>query len=76
MTKHTCCAKINCSKSYDILRKTISNLPDEICGKTAKYFEDGFWFCGRHAPSKIEERGNLSYQKWVNKIKSKQNVSI
>ena len=26
------------------------------CRKKAKYFEDGKWYCGLHAPSKIKDR--------------------
>ena len=30
--------------------------PKLFCHNKAKYFEDGKWYCGTHAPSKIAER--------------------
>ena len=71
MTKHKCCAEINCD-SVDILRKCINRLPNEYCNKNAKYFEEGLWYCGKHAPSRILERQRLSYEKWSKKFKINQ----
>lgn len=34
------------------------------CSKTAKYHENGKWWCGTHAPSKVKERADKSREKW------------
>jgi hypothetical protein len=68
-----CIATINDTKSRDILRKMINSLPDELCGCSAKYFENDKWYCGKHAPSKIKERETKSYQKWIENQRKKQN---
>ena len=47
MIKHTC--------SKEVYTYTYWN-PTKPCGKSAKYFESGRWYCGFHAPSQIEKR--------------------
>jgi len=66
--KHICSATINDKTSRDIMSKMISGQSYETCGCSAKYFEDNEWFCGKHAPSKIQERSRKSYEKWKSKI--------
>lgn len=65
-----CSATINDKTSKQIMSRMINGYQDEICGCKAKYFEDEKWFCGRHAPSKIEERERISFEKWKAKIKT------
>ncbi len=48
----------------------INGYKDEVCNCKAVYFENGSWYCGKHSPSKIEERQLKSYQKWLEKIES------
>ena len=67
--KHICSSAINDKTSRQIVRKMIHGYSDEICGCNAKYFEDGEWYCGKHAPSKIAEREQISYEKWKTKYK-------
>lgn len=47
-----------------ILAKVINGIPDEICGRNATYFEGTSWYCGWHAPSKVEGRQTKSFEKW------------
>jgi proteasome lid subunit RPN8/RPN11 len=69
--KNICCATINDKTSRHIMRKMINGYPDEICGCKANYFENNEWYCGKHAPTKIEERQRISYEKWKAKMDSK-----
>ena len=69
--KHICSATVNDKTSRQIMSKMINGYSDEICGCNAKYFEDGEWYCGKHAPSKIAERERISYEKWKAKIEAR-----
>ena len=69
--KHICSATVNDKTSRQIMTKMINGYFDEICGCNAKYFEDNEWYCGKHAPSKIAERGRISYEKWKAKIEAR-----
>lgn len=66
--KHICSTIINDKASRDIITKMINGQADDKCGCNAKFFEDGEWYCGRHAPSKIKEREDKSYAKWVAQV--------
>jgi len=63
-----CGCEINFSNSRDILSKLINGYNKEYCNNNAKYFEDGHWYCGKHAPSKIREREDKSYKKWQESV--------
>jgi hypothetical protein len=69
--KHTCSAIVNNNTSRQIIFKMINSMSHDICGCSAKYFEDGTWYCGRHAPSKIKERELKSYEKWKAEMEKK-----
>jgi hypothetical protein len=69
--KHTCSAIINNKTSKQIISKMINGYSDEICGCNAKYFEGGYWYCGKHSPSKIAERERISYEKWKAKVEAR-----
>lgn len=69
-TKHKCNEVVN-QTSRAIISKMINGFDNEVCGCNAKYFEDKIWYCGRHAPSKIEERETKSYLKWKAKIEER-----
>lgn len=62
--KHICKSIINYRTSRQIMTKMINHYPDEVCGLNAKYFENGEWYCGKHAPSKIKEREDKAFLKW------------
>ena len=62
---HKCESEINFGNSTQILSKVINGYDREYCGCNAKYFESGYWYCGRHAPSKVKERGDKKYNKWI-----------
>jgi hypothetical protein len=66
--KHICSATVNDKTSRQIMSKMINGYKDELCGCNAKFCEDGEWFCGKHAPSKIAERERKSYEKWKSKF--------
>jgi len=68
---HKCSATVNDKTSRQIMTNMINRYSYEICGCNAKYFEDDYWFCGKHAPSKIQERETKSYEKWKAKINDK-----
>jgi len=65
--KHICNTIINQS-SRDIISRMINRAKDEICGCNAKYNEEGIWYCGRHAPSKVKEREDKSFAAWKAKL--------
>ena len=62
--KHKCEALINYNTGTQILTKIINGYDDEYCECNAKYFENGHWFCGKHAPSLIAKRESDRYFKW------------
>lgn len=69
--KYICSATVNDKTSRQIMSKMINGYSDEICGFNAKYFEDGEWYCGKHAPSKIAERERINYEKWKAEIEAR-----
>jgi len=62
--QHKCGALINYRTSTQILTKVINGYADEFCECNAKYFENGAWFCGKHAPNLVLKRENERYLKW------------
>jgi hypothetical protein len=60
---HICSSEINWQGDKTLAR-IINHISPEYCQNTAKYFENGYWYCGLHAPSKIEERSGKRYAKW------------
>lgn len=62
--KHTCQGELGINNSNTIISKMISGGSYDKCGLNAKYFEDGEWYCGTHAPSKIHERLMKKFAKW------------
>jgi hypothetical protein len=46
------------------------------CGKTAKFQENGKWWCGTHAPSKVAAKRAVREAKWADdsKIREKQHA--
>ena len=46
------------------------------CDKNATIFENGKWYCKRHAPSKIQEREDKSWATYVAKINSSKKDNI
>ena len=44
------------------------------CTSKASLFEDGKWFCKRHAPSKIKEREEKSWVTYCNKLNLSRSV--
>lgn len=39
------------------------------CINKASVFENGKWYCKRHAPSKVAEREEKNWQTYISKIK-------
>ena len=38
------------------------------CSLNGKYFEDGKYYCEKHAPSKIEEKEQKKSERWARKV--------
>lgn len=61
-----CQSVVNDKSSRDVIRNMINGTKD-ICGCKAKYYEDGEWYCGTHAPSQVKKREQKRYNDWVKK---------
>jgi hypothetical protein len=65
--KHTCCGRKGTGITAVLYHATFPGTGK--CDFNATYFEDGRWWCGKHAPSKVEERDQKSLQKKLVRIK-------
>lgn len=69
--KNKCCAEVNFNAAKWIISRFDTT---QFCGKKAKYYESGDWYCGKHAPSKIKEREDKSYAKWEEFINKRKKI--
>ena len=66
---YKCSSTVNDKTSRQVMTVMINKYDWETCGCNAKYFENGKWYCGKHAPSKVQEREQKRYDNWNEKNK-------
>jgi hypothetical protein len=65
--KHICCGYNKAHGMRGVLHKAMYREWYK-CDKVAKHFEDNKWYCGNHAPSKIKEREDKAWNRYIDKI--------
>lgn len=65
--KQICCGLNKAVGIVGVLHKSMYSSSYK-CTSKGSIFEDDKWWCKRHAPSKIKEREEKSWDKYVSKI--------